>query len=209
MKVFGYLIAVIFLSIAFMGCTHHYVSHLPIQEKSQIQPQKNTAVAGILDRRGVSGAGPAHSLSATKILVEKANLPDVSGKINAEDLVLLLKQPIELSLAAAKLRDLKQRLGYRYVLVGEQGGDPATVRSFWDMGMIVPLGVIIVYFTIPIETSREHGIMHATRVLRVIDLEQAQIASESYALLRDRKEESEFSGGEISDGLSNMKLAKE
>lgn len=209
MKFVRFVVISVFIGMGLAGCTHHYASSLALKENRYEQTKKDTAVAGVLDRRGVSGAQSMISKSVTKVLVEKAEVPDVSGRLTAEEIALLLSQPVELALARPQLHDLKQRLGYRFVIVGEQGGDSVTESSYWDVGMVIPAAVVVIYFSIPVEISREQGVMNATRVLRVIDLEQAQIVSESYALLRDHKDEGEFTGGEIVDGLASMKLVKE
>ena len=125
-----------------------------------------------------------------------------------EDLTLLLSQPVELNLAAAKLNDLRQRVGYKYVLVGEEGGYPTTRIIYWDFVIVIPAGPVIITLAIPAPISQKHGIFDATRILRVIDLENATIVGESFDLLRAEEDDDEFSGGQISDGISNMKLGK-
>lgn len=202
------LFLAVILSTGIIGCSH-YSSNIPLKENMNTQMHMDIANAGILDHRGVNGSLPVISASASRLLVEATKFPDVSGRLNAEELSLLLSQPVELAIATQQLRNLGQRLGYRYVVVGEQGAYPVTERSTWDVIVVVPTPVVVVAGSIPINTSQKQGVMHATRVLRVIDLEHAQIISESYELLRDHNDEGEFTSGEIAKGLSSMNLAKE
>lgn len=209
MKFVMFVVITFFLGMGFTGCTQHYASSLALKENRYEQMKNGTGVAGVLDRRGISGASPMISVPVTKLLVEKAKVPDVSGQLKADEIMLLLSSPVELAVAKPQLHNLRQRLGYRFVIVGEQGGDSVMERAYWDVGLVIPAAVVIIYVSIPVEISRELGVMHATRVLRVIDLEQAQIVGESYTLLRDHRDEGEFTGGEIADGLASIKLAKE
>jgi hypothetical protein len=202
-----FVIITAFLCGFTIGCTH-YSSKLPLGEDLNAQVQNKIAVAGILDRRSVNGARPALSVSATKLLVEEAKIPDVSGQLNNEELSLLLAQPLELAVTTRLLKSLGQRIGQRYVVVGEQGAYPITELTVWDSLIVIPAGYVVVWFTVPIPISQQHGIMHATRVLRVIDLDQARIVGESFALLRDKHDAGEFTRGEISDGLSNINLER-
>jgi hypothetical protein len=181
---------------------------LQLVENLRAQTKHNTAAAGILDHRAVSGAAPMVAAKPTRLLVKESKLPDVTTKLNTEDLTLLLSQPVELNLAAAKLNDLRQRVGYKYVLVGEEGGYPTTRIIYWDFVIVIPAGPVIITLAIPAPISQKHGIFDATRILRVIDLENATIVGESFDLLRAEEDDDEFSGGQISDGISNMKLGK-
>lgn len=90
------------------GCSH-YSSNLPLPKDFGAQTRKNTAAAGILDRRGLNGTTPTISMSATKLLVEETRVSDVSGALKSDEFSLLLSQPIELAMAKKRVQDIGNR----------------------------------------------------------------------------------------------------
>jgi hypothetical protein len=113
--------------------------------------------------------------------------------------------PAELAARHAELQLLRDRLGHRYVLAGEQGADPVLHQTMWDMVFAVPLGYVIITFTVPVPISRETGVRHGTHIVRVIDLDEATIVAESFELLRGT-EHADFSDEQVREALHSIGL---
>jgi len=209
MKRICFFVMAVLVSTGTIGCTSHYTSSIPLTGNMSSQLSNEIAVAGVLNRQGLPGIQSSLSESSTKLLVEKSKVPDMSAKLMYEDILLLLSQPVELVVATPKLHELKQRIGYRYAIVGEQGADPVTELSYWDMGIGIPIPPVLIMFNVPIKLSQQAGVKHATRVLRIVDLEQAEIISEYYALLLDHNDVGAFTEDEIAEGVTTMKIGKE
>ena len=193
--------AVALVSVA-AGCSNYRGAYALLQH---LQVDGDLAVGGLLDRRAgtTNGALSAHG---TTMLAQRAGAPDESARLAAAEIDLLLSGPAELALNAGQLAALRQRVGHRYVLVGEEGREPVTHVLFWDVLIVVPSPWFAVAWNIPVAVSRKDGVPHATRVLRVIDLASATVVAESYELLRDAPDEGEFSDGEVNAGLTAMGL---
>jgi hypothetical protein len=197
------VIAGILLGVTACG---HYRTALPVPEPLRGQVRADLAVGAIVDRHSGGTAGGEIAGGATRSLVERAQGTDVSGQLTDGELALLLSAPSDLAMRAGELSQLRERLGRRYVLVGERGSQPVNHVLFWDALIVIPAPYVTVWFTIPIPVSREPGVPHATRVLRVIDLAEAAIVAESYELLRDRPDEGEFSAGQVRAGLRALEI---
>lgn len=194
---------VLLLLGAAAGCGH-YRGVYPLAAGLQQQARGDIAVGGLLDRRG--GANGTNAAQQSLALAQQAGAVDASGRLGGAEIALLLSGPAELLLNAPKLAALHERLGHRYVLVGEAGREPVAHVLFWDLFIVVPTPYIVLWFNIPVEVSREDAVAHATRVLRIVDLATATVVGESFALLRDAPEEGEFSESEMGAGLTEMGL---
>lgn len=186
------------------GCSHYHGAYA-LDPGLQQQVRGDLAVGGLVDRRS-GAAGGTLSAQGTSTLAQQAGAPDVSAQLDAAEIALLLSGPAALSLNAAQLAALRERLGHRYVLVGEQGREPVTHVFFWDVFIVIPMPYVVVWFNIPVEASRQDGVPHATRVLRVIDTANATVVGESYDLLHDAPQDGEFSDGQVGSGLTAMGL---
>ncbi|TMB48187.1 MAG: hypothetical protein E6J56_25560 [Deltaproteobacteria bacterium] len=196
--------AVLALMNVAAGCSHYHGAY-ELDSGLRQQVRGDLAVAGVLDRRsGEESTVPC--ARGTAALARRAGAPDVSGRLDASEVALLLSGPAQLSLNAPQLAALRDRLGHRYVVVGEEGREPVTHVLFWDVFVVVPTPWVIVWWNFPVPVSRRNAVPHATRILRVVDLGTATVVGESYELLRDRPDGGEFSDGEVRGGLSAMSL---
>jgi hypothetical protein len=187
------------------GCSH-YKGAIPIDEKCRAQVKNDLVVGGILTRQAATKNTPSTSEEANKLLMKGVNCTTSPAQISSEDLALLLSGPSELSINAQYLRKMKQRLGHRFVMVGEQGGYPISKYLNWGIGWFIPAGPVIIFGSFPVTLSKEHDIQHAKRIIRVVDLDQARIIGESYEVLRDEDDGENFTSGQVSNAISSLKF---
>jgi hypothetical protein len=186
------------------GCSH-YKGALAIDKNLKTQVKKDLAVGGILTRQTASNTKSAISPEASKLLMNEIISKNVTVQLSSEELELLLSGPTELSMSEQTLRNLKDRIGHRFVIVGEQGGYPISRILYWDIGYCIFLGAAIICSAIPVKMSEVHDYFrNAKRIIRVIDLDQARIIGESYEVLRDEEDGNIFTSGQISDALDYL-----
>lgn len=197
----------VFACVLLFGCSH-YQNALPLKTDPQSTIKGAIAVAGVLDCQ-VKDKKPFPCKDATERLVKDSGFPDHSAKITSDDLALLLADPLTLSVYRQQLSDIRQRLGFRYALAGKQGAHAVSSYTIWQVIVVVPIPPVVVWFTIPVPVSEKHGFLGSERILRVVDLDQAKVVSESFTLLRDHDANGILQSTDITEGISSMMLSKE
>lgn len=201
------VVCLVFCFVLLYGCSH-YKNAVPLTGDTQSAIKENIGVAGVLNCQ-VKDRQPFLCKDSTERLAKDSGFPNYSEKMTPDDLALLLADPLTLSVYGQQLGAIRQRLGSRYILAGKHGAHAVSSYTIWHVIVVIPIPPVVAWFTIPVPISAKHGLLSSEQVLRIVDLEQAKVVSESYSLLRDYEADGILSSSEITDGLSRMMLLKE
>ena len=190
------------------GCSH-YRSSMKLDASVNAHVVNDLAVGGILDRSAGGESQPTIASEPTKLLIEMAQGVDRSTSMGPKTLGFLLQSPLELSMNAETLRKVQGVLGHRYVLLGAQGSSPVRHVVYWRPIIIIPAPYVIISFAFDVKVSQKANVAHASRLVRVVDLENATILAESLEVLRDDAAGSGFTRRQVLDALQAVNVAKE
>ncbi len=137
-------------------------------------------------------------------LAQASGLADLTGRLTAGDSAQLLAEPSRLVFARDGLRALQERVGQRYVLIGELGTSRIGTSQEW---------VAILWFTpfvaVPFPFARREGVDQPAFALRVVDLETGRIEAEFFAMLSRKTARRGLSQDQLEAALRAMGLAEE
>ena len=130
--------------------------------------------------------------------------------MSEQDLEGLLASPSTIRNSTSELQALANRVGNRYVLVGEASTAPTDERKKWIIQIVVPIPYLWISFGIPVEYASALDAPHATVSARVIDLQRGEILAASFEVGSDidADEAPAFDNSAASRAIKRMSLAK-
>lgn len=199
----GGLCVAVIACLWLVGCTG-FRSATPIPaERAQSLPTEIVA-AGVLVESPDPGAGDSVSTEESAALAQALGASAIGEAPDAETLALLLLPPDALAVQSTSLGELANRWGSRYAAVGWRRTIPLAHSSSWNVIIVIPIPYIWFWFNWPIPLSGESGVPHDARIVRIVDLEQAEIVSEAYRIERGRAKRKPFSQRQLADALSRQ-----
>ncbi len=194
---------IVVLAVLFAGCTsYRTATPIPAGLAGTVGP--DIGAAGVLVESGPDGGRPRASTEEGAALAEALGGPVMSPPLDAATLELLLQQPDGLAASAPALRELRDRLGHRFAAVGWRRVVPLSHSSFWNVIIVIPIPYIWVWLNFPVQMSGDSGVPHDERIMRIVDLDRAEIVSESYLLARGKASEKPYSRRQLSAALKKM-----
>jgi len=197
------LVLLLVLPVLLAACTS-FRTATPIPPSLAKTLGSDIAAAGVLVESGAGGAAPSASADEGAALAEALGRPVMSSPLDASSLELLLQQPDGLAASASGLRELRARLGHRFAAVGWRRVVPVSHSSFWNVVVVIPIPYIWVWFNYPVRMAGESGVPHDEQIMRIVDLERAEIVSETYLLARGKASEKPYSRRQLSAALKKM-----
>jgi len=191
------------LSALLAACTS-FRAATPIPPSLAEIIRSDIAAAGVLVESDLAASAPEASTGEGVALATALNQPAVSPPLDASTLALLLQQPDELAASAAALRDVRARLGHRFAAVGWRRVVPLSHSSDWNVVVVIPIPYVWVWFSYPVRMSGEDGVPHDERIMRIVDLDRAEIVSESYLLERGKANRDPYSRRQLSAALAKL-----
>jgi hypothetical protein len=190
------------------GCVTKFRTAAPLSENQQRVVAKDLAVAGVLTRR--PGESGARLPKASARFARLTGADDQSSSMSEQDLEVLLASPSTIRSSTSALQDVANRIGHRYVLVGEASTAPTDERKSWIIQIVVPIPFLWISFGIPVEYASTLDAPHATASARVIDLQRGEILAASFEVGSDidADEVPEFANSAASRAVKRMSLAK-
>lgn len=168
-------VAVLALLLLATGCITQFRTAAPLAPEETRLVASDLAVAGVLARKPGEPGTP--SREAALHLASISGARDGTAEFSPDDLVLLLASPSSIHAAADRLRVLEERIGNRFVLVGEASTAPTDEFRSWIIQIVLPIPFIWISFGIPVNYAANPDVPHATTSTRIIDLRRAEIVS--------------------------------
>ncbi len=166
------------LAVLTTGCVTQFRSAAPLATAEARVVAADLAVAGVLARR--PGEAGTTEPAAAAALSAESGAPDASAKLSISDLSLLLASPARLRARSEQRRAIEQRVGHRFVLVGEASAAPTDELRSWIVQIVIPIPFIWISFGIPFQYAANANVPHATTSTRIVDLESGAIVAATF-----------------------------
>jgi hypothetical protein len=176
-RLLGAILALVCLG-GLTGCVTRFHTGASLGRDHQRLVAGDLAIGGVLTRR--PGEAGARLPEATARFASITGAEDRSATLSDQDLEVLLASPSEMREAVAQLHSLSNRIGHRYVLVGEASTAPTDVQRSWIIQVILPIPFLWISFGIPVQYASYPDLPHSTVSARVIDLERGEILAASF-----------------------------
>ncbi len=185
------------------------------RDSNPIPQHLGPSIAGDIVAAGVLIEPPPGQGAPQAAVEEAGHLADALGRASAlpaldvASLELLLQPPDLLSANATKLRDLRFRLGHRFAAVAWRRTSQLRHSTTWNATIVVPLPFLWVFFNWPIPVTSPSSVAHDARMVRIVDLERAELVSESFLVTRGSADEKPFTRRELRSALDEIEWGKE
>jgi len=198
------LALVIGAALAITSCTS-YTGGAILEPYDVATVRGSLGVAGVLRRPTTPEGAAIASEVGTRNVARASGFSAPEEPLSVAELDTLLSPPEVLALKPPSLDAIRTKLGYRYALVGEEGVADVTHIRVWHVGILIPLGLTATVIDVPVKVFQQEGFQHASRGLRLIDLEQGLVLGEGIQVMRGQSD-SPYSRGEASSALARLGL---
>ena len=190
------------------GCVTNFRTGIPLHPDRRSDVVEDLAVAGVLTRRP-GESGTKLQASAAR-LAKLSGADDQSASMSELELVALLDSPSAIRDSMRSFASLAERIGHRYVLVGEASTAPTDELKSWIIQIVVPIPYIWISFGIPVEYASNQDAPHETVSARLIDLREGKILAASFEVGSDidADETPAFKNSAASRAVKRMAIAR-
>ncbi len=196
-------LAACLLVVPLAGCISFRDSN-PIPHSLGPSIASDIVAAGVLVEPPPGRGAPEASSDEVQHLADALGRTAASPALDVATLEMLLQPPDLLAANAARLRDLRGRLGHRFAAVAWRRTSPLRHSTTWNATIIVPLPIIWVFFNWPIPMTSPSTVPHDARMVRIVDLERAELVSESFLMARGSADEKPFTRRQLSSALGEI-----